>query len=79
MDGKSTVSKTVHRLVADAWLPNPKKLPIVNHKNGNRDDNRVSNLEWSSVSENNRKENKNNGRTYVYNGHRIDRKKSKLI
>jgi len=79
MDGDETVSKTVHRLVADAWIPNPKNLPIVNHKNGNRDDNRVENLEWSSVSANNMKENKNNGRTYIYNGHRIDRKKSKLI
>lgn len=79
MNGKSTVSKTVHRLVAEAWLPNPNNLPFVNHKNGNRDDNRVSNLEWISISDNNTKENQNNGRTYIYNGRRIDRKKSKLI
>lgn len=79
MKGKKTISCTVHRLVADAWLPNPKNLPFVNHKNGNRDDNRVENLEWISISENNMKENQNNGRTYVYDGRRIDRKKSKLI
>ena len=78
MVGKDTVSKTVHRLVADAWLPNPKKLPYVNHKNGNRDDNRVENLEWVSVSENNLKENQNNGRKYVYDGKRINREKSHL-
>ena len=79
MDGDKIVSKTVHRLVAEAWIPNPKKLPFVNHKNGNRDDNRVENLEWISISENNMNINKNNGRTYVYKGRRIDRRKSKLI
>lgn len=79
MDGDKVVSKTVHRLVADAWLPNPHNYPVVNHKNGNRDDNRVENLEWISISDNNRLENQNNGRRYIYDGHRINRKKSKLI
>jgi hypothetical protein len=42
----------LHRLLADAFIPNPEGKPCVNHKDGNKHNNELSNLEWVTRSEN---------------------------
>ena len=44
--------RTVHRLVAQAFIPNPDNLPTVNHINEDKTDNRAINLEWASIADN---------------------------
>ena len=43
---KKGYNKHIHRLVAQAFIPNPDNLPCINHINGIRHDNSLSNLEW---------------------------------
>ena len=45
-------NKSIHRLVAEAFLPNPDNLPCVHHIDGDRLNNRLDNLEWVSEQEN---------------------------
>lgn len=50
-DGRK--SKSVHRLVAEAFIPNPDNLPCINHKDENKSNNHIDNLEWCTVKYNN--------------------------
>lgn len=44
--------KSVHRVVAELFIPNPNNLPEVNHIDGDKSNNNISNLEWTTHSEN---------------------------
>lgn len=51
-NGVAWEAKTVHRLVAEAFLPNPANLPVVNHLDGVKANCAAANLEWTTHSEN---------------------------
>ena len=55
--------KYVHRLVAETFIPNPENLPEVDHINGNKSCNTVSNLRWVTGKQN---------RAYYYNNNNQD-------
>lgn len=65
---KRIYRRSVHRLVAKAFVPNSYNKETVNHKNGKKDDNKVDNLEWATYSENHKHSFKELGRKSFHEG-----------
>lgn len=76
-------NRNVHRVIAETFIPNPDNLPCVNHKDGNKLNNQVDNLEWCTQSKNtkhayeNRLERKILGEEH--HAHKLDWNKVKYI
>ena len=50
--GGKAVQRPLHRLIAEAFIPNSESRPVVNHKDGNKRNNHIDNLEWVTHKEN---------------------------
>lgn len=70
MENGKPIRTLCHRVVAKTFIPNPKNKPFINHKNGNKADNRVENLEWCTSAENNLHSARVLGRKGAVNNHR---------
>lgn len=75
-DGEKTRKGYVHRLLAEAFLPNPDNLPVVRHLNDDKRDNRLENLAWGEQQDNVNDMIKNSGhpnsnKTHCIRGHEL--------
>lgn len=60
----------IHRLIAQHFIPNPDKLPQVDHLDGNKQNNKLNNLRWVSISQ--------NLRNKPWKGYTFDKRKNKF-
>ena len=58
-ENNKSYKKSVHRLVAETFIPNPLNKPTVDHIDGNRQNNSLENLRWATFSEQNSRFNTN--------------------
>jgi hypothetical protein len=70
-------TKKIHKLVGEAFLDNPGDKPCVDHKNGNKTENDVSNLRWATHIENGRNKTKQANTSSQYKGVCWDKKANK--
>jgi chromosome condensin MukBEF ATPase and DNA-binding subunit MukB len=63
---KKQYNKTIHRLLALAFLPNPENLPCIDHINRVRTDNRLENLRWTTDKQNKQNRENKSGHLYIY-------------
>jgi hypothetical protein len=82
-DESKRKSAFVHRLIGFTFIPNTNNDATINHKNRNRTDNRVINLEWASMKQQNQPENKlprtNRNISGARSVYRIDKKKGEIL
>lgn len=76
----------VHRIMAEAFIPNPEDLPLVRHLNDIKTDNRIENLAWGSYSDNmadalrnGKQSNQHKGKTHCLRGHPFDEKNTRIL
>ena len=69
----------IHRLVAEAFIENPKHLPMINHKDENPLNNNVENLEWCDASYNNNYKDKGKRISETKKGHAVSKETREKI